>query len=82
MAACDEGGEQGGKVNFAHFLKSVQNLCNLVEFDYRIMQKSVSGETRIFLNKENMAQQIQLKFNDPAPDIKLLGADGSSIKLS
>ncbi len=29
-----------------------------------------------------MAQQNQLKFNDPAPDMKLLGADGNPIQLS
>jgi len=29
-----------------------------------------------------MAQHIQLKFNDPAPDVKLLGADGKPVQLS
>lgn len=29
-----------------------------------------------------MAQQIQLKFNDLAPDVKLLGADGKLVRLS
>jgi len=29
-----------------------------------------------------MKEQTQLKFNDPAPDVKLLGADGSPVQLS
>ena len=29
-----------------------------------------------------MAQQNQLKFNDPAPDVSLLGTDGEPVKLS
>ena len=29
-----------------------------------------------------MAQQIQLKFNDPAPDVKLLDTEGKTIQLS
>jgi len=29
-----------------------------------------------------MTSQFQLKFNDPAPDLQLLGADGKPIQLS
>lgn len=29
-----------------------------------------------------MTNQVQLKFNDPAPDIKLLGLDGNPVQLS
>jgi peroxiredoxin len=32
--------------------------------------------------KEDMAKQNQLKFNDLAPDVKLLGADGRPVQLS
>ena len=60
----------------------MQNLCNLLEFDYQIMENPCLGDTDFFGNKENMAQQIQLKFNDPAPDVKLLGADGKPVQLS
>ena len=52
LAACDEGGEQGGKVYFAHFLKPVQNLCNLLEFDYQIMEIRVWGTRISFGNKD------------------------------
>jgi hypothetical protein len=53
LAACDEGGEQGGKVNFAYFLKPVQNLCNLVEFEYQIMENPCLERHGFFLeNKE------------------------------
>ena len=32
--------------------------------------------------KEDMSQQFQLKFSDPAPDLDLLGTDGRPVRLS
>jgi hypothetical protein len=55
LAARNESGEQGGKVNFAYLLK---NLRNPAGFNYQVMEKSVSSDTDFFENKEKYGAAI------------------------